>query len=230
VGERPPNALSKSELKDLVRAFVSSAKRALRLGVDGVELHAAHGYLLHQFLSPISNIRTDEYGGTFENRIRFPLEIFRAMRSEIDCVLGVRISATDWLEGGWSPNDSVMLSHRLKAEGCDYIHVSSGGISPQQKISVGPEYQVPFARMIKEQVGIPTIAVGMITRPKQAEAILERGDADFVALARTFLYKPRWVWEAAAALGGTVDARSPYWRCLPNEARSIFGPVKVGQR
>jgi len=229
--ETPPHALTSSDLARLTQAFVASARRALRVGVDGIELHAAHGYLLHQFLSPLSNQRTDCYGGSFENRIRYPLELFRELRGSVDCVLGVRLSATDWVEGqGWTPEETVELSARLKELGCDYVHVSSGGISPLQKIQLGPGYQVPFARQVKTSTGLPTMAVGLITDPHQAEAILQDGDADFVALARAFLWKPRWGWQAAAALGATVDASPQFWRCLPREAQAIFGDVKVGQR
>ena len=231
VNERPPAALSEADLTSLTKSFVASAKRAQRVGVDGIELHGAHGYLIHSFLSPLSNQRSDQYGGMgFENRIRYPLELFRAMRSEVSCVLGVRLSATDWVDGGWNVDETAELVSRLKAEGCDYVHVSSGGLSPQQKISLGPGYQVPFARLIKDRTGLPTIAVGLITEPQQAEQIVAAGDADLVALARAFLYKPRWGWEAAAALGGTVSASAPYWRCLPREAQSVFGQTRIGQR
>lgn len=229
-GERLPHELSKTELKALIAAFVASAERAERIGVDGIELHGAHGYLLHQFLSPIANQRTDEYGGSFENRIRFPLELFKAVRSAYRGVLGIRISASDWMDGGWTPEETTDFASQLKPLGCDFVHISSGGISPQQKIAIGPNYQVPFAKIVKERSGIPTIAVGLITEPQQAEAILQAGDADLVALARAFLYKPRWGWEAAAALGGTVPSNERYWRCLPREAQTIFGDVKVGQR
>ncbi|QWD59218.1 NADH:flavin oxidoreductase/NADH oxidase [Polynucleobacter sp. MWH-UH35A] len=229
-GERLPHELTKSELKQLIEDFVASAKRAARIGLDGIELHGAHGYLLHQFLSPIANQRTDEYGGSFENRIRFPLELFAAVRAAYQGVLGIRISASDWIEGGWTPEEAADFAKRLKPIGCDFVHISSGGISPKQKIAIGPNYQVPFAKIVKDQSGLPTMTVGLITEPQQAEAILQAGDADLIALARAFLYKPRWAWEAAAALNGTVTANERYWRCLPREAQAIFGDVKVGQR
>ena len=229
-GERLPHELSKVELQDLIQAFVVAAQRADRVGVDGIELHGAHGYLLHQFLSPIANQRTDEYGGSFENRIRFPLELFKAVRAAYQGVLGIRISASDWIEGGWTPEETAAFATQLKPIGCDYVHISSGGISPKQKIAIGPGYQVPFAKIVKDQSGIPTMAVGLITDPHQAEAILEKGDADLIALARAFLYKPRWGWEAATAMGGIVASNERYWRCLPREAQAIFGDVKVGQR
>jgi len=228
--ERTPHAMSKAELEATIDAFVVAAGRADRIGIDGIELHSAHGYLLHQFLSPIANQRTDEYGGSFENRIRFPLELFQAVRAAYSGVLGLRLSASDWLEGGWTQEESAAFAVRLKAAGANFIHVSSGGISRQQQIAIGPDYQVPFAKDIKAQSGLPTIAVGLITSPLQAEAILERGDADLVALARAFLYKPRWAWEAAAALKGEVLASEQYWRCLPAEAQAVFGAVRIGQR
>jgi 2,4-dienoyl-CoA reductase-like NADH-dependent reductase (Old Yellow Enzyme family) len=228
--ERLPHELSKTELKELISAFVASAKRAERIGIDGVELHGAHGYLLHQFLSPIANLRTDEYGGSYENRIRFPLELFKAVREAYQGVLGIRISASDWIEGGWTPEETADFAARLKPLGCDFVHISSGGISPLQKIAIGPNYQVPFAKIVKDRSGIPTMTVGLITEPHQAEAILQSGDADLIALARAFLFKPRWAWEAAAALGGIVPSNERYWRCLPREAQAIFGDVKVGQR
>lgn len=229
-GERMPHELSKVELGQIIDAFVMAAKRAARIDIDGIELHGAHGYLLHQFLSPIANQRTDEYGGSFENRIRFPLELFAAVRSAYQGVLGIRISASDWLEGGWTPEETVNFAKQLKPLGCNFVHISSGGISPKQKIALGPKYQVPFAKVVKEASGLPTMAVGLITDPHQAEEILQDGDADLIALARAFLYKPRWAWEAAAALNATVNANERYWRCLPREAQTVFGSVKVGQR
>ena len=229
-GERLPHELSKVELKQMIEDFVTAAKRADRIGVDGIELHSAHGYLLHQFLSPIANQRQDEYGGTFENRIRFPLELFAAVRAAYLGVLGIRISASDWIEGGWTPQETANFAKQLKPLGCNFVHISSGGISPKQKIALGPRYQVPFAKIVKEQSGLPTMTVGLITDPHEAEAILQDDDADLIAMARAFLYKPRWGWEAAATLGGTVTANERYWRCLPREAQAVFGGVKVGQR
>jgi 2,4-dienoyl-CoA reductase-like NADH-dependent reductase (Old Yellow Enzyme family) len=229
-GERSPHELSKGELAELITAFVVAAQRADRIGIDGIELHGAHGYLLHQFLSPIANQRIDEYGGSYENRIRFPLELFAAVRAAYQGVLGIRISASDWIEGGWNPEETADFASRLKPLGCDFVHISSGGISPLQKIALGPKYQVPFAKLVKDRSGLPTMTVGLITDPQQAEGILQAGDADLIALARAFLYKPRWAWEAATALGGTVPSNERYWRCLPREAQAIFGDVKVGQR
>jgi len=228
--EALPHALTAQGLRDVVSAFVAAAQRADRMGVDAIELHCAHGYLLHQFLSPLANQRDDAYGGDFENRIRFPLEVFTAVRAAFGGVLGVRLSATDWVDGGWDLSQSEALAQRLKAAGCDFMHVSSAGVSPQQKITLGAGYQVPFARAIRQATGMVTTAVGLITEPQQAEAILQAGDADLVALARAFLYEPRWGWHAAAALGGTVQANPAYWRCLPREAQAAFGKVSVSQR
>jgi NADPH2 dehydrogenase len=212
--------------------FVGSARRALRLGFDAIELHSAHGYLLHEFLSPVSNKREDAYGGSRENRMRFPLEVFDAVRAVWPAgkPLGVRISSTDWVEGGWAIEDSVALAAELKRRGCDWIDCSSGGVSPQQKIALGPGYQVPFARRIRAEAGIATIGVGLITDTQQAETIVASGDADMVALARGMLYDPRWAWHAAATLGGEVNAPEQYWRCPPREAGRIFGDTKLGQR
>ena len=228
--EAPPTAISLEYMAQVREAFVSAAQRAQRIGIDAIELHAAHGYLLHQFLSPLANQRTDAYGGSFDNRIRFVMDVFTAVRTAFQGVLGLRLSATDWVDGGWDLEQSTALAYRLKAAGCDFIHVSSGGVSPQQKITLGVGYQVPFARQIRAACGMATMAVGLITEPQQAEAVLQAGDADLVALARAFLYQPRWGWQAAAALGGTVAAKEPYWRCLPREAQAAFGKVSIGMR
>jgi len=229
-GERLPQALDFQGLERIKNAFAESAKRAERIGVDFLEIHAAHGYLLHQFLSPVANQRTDSYGGSLENRMRFPLEVFQAVRNVYKGVLGIRLSATDWVEHGWTPEETVEFSNRLKEFNVSYIHVSSGGVAHDQKISIGPSYQVPFARVVKKETGLPVIAVGLITEPEQAEQILQDGDADLIAFARAFLYKPRWGWEAAAKLNGQVDAAHQYWRCLPREAQSIFKHSKIGAR
>ena len=228
--ETPPHALTEAEMHALTQSFVQAAGRAEHMGIEAIELHAAHGYLLHQFLSPLSNQRTDAFGGNFENRIRFPLEVFQAVRAAFKGTLGMRLSATDWVEGGLTPEDTADFCLRLKQAGADFVHISSGGVSTQQKIAIGPEYQVPFAKLVKQKTGLPTIAVGMITDPHQADQIIARGDADLVALARTFLYKPRWGWEAASALKAQVHASPQYWRCLPSSAGPVFADVKMGQR
>jgi 2,4-dienoyl-CoA reductase-like NADH-dependent reductase (Old Yellow Enzyme family) len=235
-GEPAPRAFALDELPRLRDAFAESARRAARLGFDAIELHCAHGYLLHEFLSPVSNRRDDAYGGSLANRMGFPLEVFDAVRAVFpaDRPVGVRVSATDWLEGieaeSWTVESTVEFGQALKQRGCDWLDVSSGGISPRQKITLGPGYQVPFAEIVRTETGLPTIAVGLITEPRQAEAIVEAGRADMVALARAFLYDPRWPWHAAATLGGTVDGPRQYWRSLPREAGPIFGNISFGQR
>lgn len=200
--------------------------RAQRLGFELIELHAAHGYLLHQFLSPLSNQRRDEYGGSLENRMRYPLEVFKAIREAVGnaMAVGIRLSATDWVEGGWDGEQSIQFSQQLEALGSDYIHVSSGGLSPLQAITVGPGYQLPFARDIREQVAIPVIGVGLITDPQQAEAALEDGDADLIALARAVLYDPHWPWHAAASLGAQVRVPSQYLRSEPHGLKGTLLP------
>ena len=230
--EDAPTALDVSGLKGLRSAFVEAARRAARLGIDGIEIHAAHGYLLHQFLSPLANRRDDEYGGSLENRMRFPLEVFDAVREAFPAERPVwaRVSATDWVPGGWDIDGTVALSHALKARGCAAIHVSSGGVSPQQLIKLGPGYQVPFAQRVKAEVGMPTIAVGLITEPEQAEAIVRSGEADAVSLARAMLYDPRWPWHAAAKLGAQVNAPKQYWRSQPREFKDLFDGAQFGAR
>jgi len=225
-GDHPlPQALDAAGIDALVEAFVASACRAARLGLDLIELHAAHGYLLHQFLSPLSNHRDDAYGGSLENRMRLPLRVFDAVRAALpeQVALGMRISASDWVEGGWDLEQSIVLARELDARRCHFIHVSSGGLDPRQQIAVGPGYQVPFAAAIRGQVRMPVIAVGLITEARQAEAIVAGGQADAVALARGMLYDPRWPWHAAAELGAKVHAPPQYLRCEPHGARGLFG-------
>jgi len=231
-GEAPPLALDPTGLKRVRDAFVATAKRAERLGLDGLELHCAHGYLLHQFLSPISNRRTDQYGGALENRMRYPLEVFEAVRAAFPAEkpFGVKVSATDWVEGGWDLAQTIELARELKKRGVDWVDASSGGVSPQQKIPLGPGYQVPFAQAIKEATGVTTMAVGLITEPKQAEDIVASGKADMVALARAMLYDPRWGWHAAAELGGQVEAPPQYWRSQPSTQKALFGTTTFGTR
>jgi 2,4-dienoyl-CoA reductase-like NADH-dependent reductase (Old Yellow Enzyme family) len=232
-GEHAPRALDAAGLVAVRDAFVSSARRAERCDIDALELHMAHGYLLHQFLSPIANRRTDAYGGTFDNRVRFPLEVFAAVREAwpADKPLGVRVSATDWVEGGWSLDESVELARKLAAGGCDWIDVSAGGVSPAQKIPAPtPGVHVPFAREIRRASGIATMTVGLITEPAHAESIVASGDADLVALARAMLRDPRWPWRAAAALSGTVASVPQYGRALTKEMAGIFSEYAAGQR
>jgi 2,4-dienoyl-CoA reductase-like NADH-dependent reductase (Old Yellow Enzyme family) len=223
-GEHPPLALDAAGLARVREGFAAAARRAARLGFDAVQIHCAHGYLLHQFLSPRSNHREDEYGGSLENRLRFPLEVFDAVRAAFPPgrPVSVRVSGTDWIEGGWDLAQTLAFAKALAARGCGAIHVSSGGLAPEQRIPVGPGYQVPLARAVKAASGLPTIAVGLITGYDQAEAIVGTGDADFIALARTILYEPRWPWHAAAHLGATAKAPPQYLRCAPHRHRHLF--------
>jgi 2,4-dienoyl-CoA reductase-like NADH-dependent reductase (Old Yellow Enzyme family) len=223
-GDHPPLALDATGLARIRDAFAAAARRAARLGLDGLEIHAAHGYLLHEFLSPISNHRTGEYGGSLENRMRFPLEVFDAVRAAFpeEKPVGVRVSSTDWIEGGWDIDQTIAFARALKARGVDWIDASSAGISPLQKIAAGPGYQVPFAEAVKKATGLPIIAVGLITEARQAEEIIADGKADFIALARGVLYDPRWGWHAAAELGTTIEAPPSYWRAAPREHSNLF--------
>jgi NADPH2 dehydrogenase len=231
-GEAAPLALDAPGLARIRDAFVAAAMRAERLGIDALELHAAHGYLLHQFLSPISNQRTDQYGGSLQNRLRYPLEVFGAIRAAFpeQKPIGVKVSATDWVEGGWDLAQTIEFAKELKKRGVDWIDASSGGVSPKQKIPLSPGYQVPFAQAIKEATGVNTIAVGLITEAKQAEEIVASGKADMVALARAMLYDPRWGWHAAAELGGHVTAPPQYWRSQPSTQKELFGKTTFGAR
>lgn len=221
-----PQALDAAGIDALVEDFVMAARRAARAGLELIELHAAHGYLLHQFLSPLSNTRQDSYGGTLENRMRLVLRVFDAVRAALpgSVALGVRISASDWVEGGWDVEQSIALARALDERGCHFIHVSSGGLDPRQRIEAVPGYQVPFAQAIGEQVEMPVIAVGLITDAHQAEAILAEGRADAVALARGILYNPRWPWHAAAELGASAAAAPQYLRCEPASAHGVLVP------
>ncbi|CAM2151020.1 NADPH dehydrogenase [Pararobbsia alpina] len=223
-GQNPPVALDRDGLKKIRDAFAQAAQRAARMGIDVVQIHGAHGYLLHQFLSPLSNRRDDEYGGSLENRMRFPLEVFDAVRAAFpsEKSVTVRVSGTDWVDGGWDIGQTIAFAQALEAHGCDAIHVSSGGLHPEQQIPVGPSYQVPLARDVKQAVGIPVVAVGLITEPQQAESIISTGDADLVALARTVLYDPRWPWHAAAQLGAQVRAPKQYLRSQPRQYKDLF--------
>ena len=231
-GESPPRAMTPADIERVIGEFAATATRVRRLGFDVIELHMAHGYLLHEFLSPIANHRTDSYGGTLENRMRLPLAVLAAVQAAAgpEIVVGVRLSATDWVEGGWDITESILFCQALEAAGCAFIDVSSGGISPAQKIPTGAGYQVHLAAQIKEAVTMPVITVGLITDPAHAQAILDDGHADMVALARGFLNDPRWPWRAAAQLGGTVQAPQQFWRCLPHGSAPIFGEIKIGQR
>jgi 2,4-dienoyl-CoA reductase-like NADH-dependent reductase (Old Yellow Enzyme family) len=223
-GENAPTALDGEGLKRVREAFVEAARRAARLGLDAVQLHGAHGYLLHQFLSPLSNRRADDYGGSLENRMRFPLEVFEAVRAVFpsERPVTMRVSGTDWADDGWSIEETVAFAQVLERRGCSGIHVSSGGLTPAQRIPVGPSYQVPLARAVKAAVKMPVIAVGLITEFEQAEAIIGTGDADLIALARAILYDPRWPWHAAAHFGAAVAGPPQYLRSQPRQFPNLF--------
>jgi 2,4-dienoyl-CoA reductase-like NADH-dependent reductase (Old Yellow Enzyme family) len=223
-GQQPPVALDRDGLTRVRQAFAAAAQRAARLGVDAVQLHCAPGYLLHEFLSPLSNRRDDEYGGSLENRMRFPLEVFDAVRAAFpaDLAVSMRVSGTDWADGGWDIDQTIAFARALEARGCAAMHVSSGGLTPAQQIPVGPSYQVPLARAVKKATRMPVIAVGLITEFEQAEAIVGTGDADLIALARTILYNPRWPWHAAAHFGAQVKAPDQYLRSQPRQYPDLF--------
>lgn len=213
-GSPTPQALDDAGLDRLRQAFADAARRALRAGFDAIELHSAHGYLLHQFLSPLSNRREDRYGGSLDNRMRFPLEVVAAARAAWPKgkPLGIRISATDWVDGGFTFEEAVIYAQAFEAAGIDYVCVSSGGLVPKARIPIGPGYQVPLAEKIRAAVKIPVRAVGLIATPQLAESILAEGKADMIAIARGFLDNPRWVWHAAEALGDTIEVAPQYGR------------------
>ena len=229
-----PAALDHAGIAAVVEAFRNAARRSLEAGFDFVEIHAAHGYLLHEFLSPLSNLRTDQYGGSFDNRIRVVLDVVDAVRSVWPerLPLFVRISATDWAEGGWNPDESVELARRLRDRGVDLMDCSSGGNVADAKIPVAPGYQVGFAARIRREAGIATAAVGLITEPAQANALIAEGQADLVFLARAMLRDPYWPLHAAAALGETVSWPKQYLRAAPqgSPARPVFPEPRVPDR
>ncbi len=226
-----PQALDQAGIDAVVEAFRQAARRALEAGFDLVEIHAAHGYLLHEFLSPLANHRTDHYGGSFENRIRLILEVVDAVRGEwpAHLPLFVRISATDWAEGGWNPDEAVALARRFREHGVDLVDCSSGGQVPTAQIPVGPGFQVQFAARIRRETGMPTAAVGLITNPAQANAIIAEGEADMVFLAREMLRDPYWPVHAAAALGGSASWPVQYLRAAPQKS-TARAPVARPER
>lgn len=205
----------------MIQDFSLAAQRAVEAGFELIEMHAAHGYLLHQFLSPLSNHRNDEYGGSFDNRIRRTLEVFDTIKKVTpeNYPIGIRISATDWVDGGWDLESSITLSQTLEELGIAYIHVTSGGLHIDQKIEVNPEYQVPFAHEIKKAINTPVIAVGLITDSQQAERILQ---ADAIGIGRGMLYDPRWPWHAAADLNESIAIAPQYFRFQPRGANHLF--------
>lgn len=206
-----PEAMEEAAIADVVTSFAEAAKRAVRLGFQCIEIHAAHGYLLSSFLSPIANTRTDAYGGTLANRARFPLQVFQAVRDVVPATLpvGMRFNGTDWLVEGFAPDDAVAFAGMLDDAGCDFVDISSGG-NAYAAIPVGPGYQIPVAERIRREIGIATMAVGMIRSPQHAEAIVSTGQADMIAIGRGFLNDPRWVWHAAEALGIDLVVVPPY--------------------
>jgi 2,4-dienoyl-CoA reductase-like NADH-dependent reductase (Old Yellow Enzyme family) len=222
--DTPPVALDRGGLERVRDAFAVAAERAATIGLDAVQLHGAHGYLLHQFLSPLSNQRQDDYGGSLENRMRFPLDVFDAVRAVFptERPVTMRVSGTDWAAGGWDIDQTIVFANALATRGCSAIHVSSGGLTTAQRIPVGPSYQVPLARAVKTATALPVVAVGLITEFEQAEAIVGTGDADMVAIARAILYDPRWPWHAAAHFGARVRAPNQYLRSQPMRHRHLF--------
>ncbi len=231
-GEAVPLALDSEGLQRIKQGFVDAALRAQALGLDAIELHGAHGYLLHQFLSPLANRRDGRLRRLAGKPHALPARgRSQAVRAAVPAMcVGMRISASDWVEGGWDIEQSVRFAHALEQLGAHFIHVSSGGVSPLQKIPVGAGYQIAFAERIKRETTLPTIGVGLITEPQQAEHILQSGQADMVALARAMLYDPRWPWHAAAELGAQVAAPPQYWRSQPRQYKTLFGETRLGQR
>lgn len=213
-----PYALSRAQMEEITEAFAASARRAVRAGFRLIELHGAHGYLLSQFLSPFANQRADAYGGSLENRMRFPLEVLRAVRAAVPAEIAVtlRINGTDWAEGGISPQEAAAFGAACEVEGADAIHVSTGG-NVLVPVPSGPGYQLPFARQVKEAVGIPVIGVGMIRSGAEAEAALHRGDADLIAIGRSVLNNPHWLWQAAEDLGETIPVPRAYVRAATRD-------------
>lgn len=216
-GWATPAALEQKQLVELKAAYIGATERAARIGLDFIELHSTHGYLLSEFLSPLANHRTDEYGGSLKNRMRFPLEVFSAVRDAWPSAkpLGAKISGTDFVPGGWTAEDAVVYARALKALGCDYVTVSGGGVVLDAQVPVGPGYQVAYAEKVRREAELTTGSVGLITNPRQAEEIVSSGKADFVALARGMLFDPRWPWHAALALGDEIRYPPQYERAHP---------------
>ena len=212
--EPPPRAMTTRDIADVIESFAQAAERARELGFDAIELHMAHGYLLHQFMSPLANARDDAYGGSLDNRLRLPLQVFDAVAQAAGpgIAVGVRLSATDWVEGGWDIAQTIEMGKRLQARGCAFLDISSGGVSYQQKIPLGPGYQVAFAERIRREAEIATGAVGLITDAVQADTIVRSGQADVILLAREYLRNPYFTLEAAHELGREVEWPVQYVR------------------
>jgi 2,4-dienoyl-CoA reductase-like NADH-dependent reductase (Old Yellow Enzyme family) len=216
-GWHVPEALDEAGIDKVINAFADAARRVARIGFDFAEIHCAHGYLIHEFLSPIANRRTDQWGGSLDNRMRFILAVAKAVRAALPATmpLGARLSATDWVDGGFNPDEAVAVARALKAEGLAFLCASSGGVDNNAKVPTAPSFQVPFAERIRRETGITTRAVGLIDDPLAAEDIVADGKADLVALGRAFLADPRWPWRAAAALGEPLDPVDQYGRSAP---------------
>lgn len=213
---RVPLEMTQKEIFAVIAAFAQAARRAQAAGFDGIQIHAAHGYLIHQFLSPLSNHRTDQWGGSLANRMRFGLEVVKAVREATpELTVMIRVSATDWVKGGWNVPDTVSFVQECGKLGCSAVDVSAGGLDPRQQIpAIGPGYQVKYAATVKHAVHIPTFAVGLIKDPLQAETILAMGDADGISVGREMLRNPNWGWTAAQALHAMVAVPPPYLRAF----------------
>lgn len=226
-----PRALTKAEIEDLIEAHCRAVERAERIGFDLVEMHGGHGYLIHQFLSPLSNQRTDEYGGSLENRMRFPLQTFRAMRAAWPAhkPMGIRVSTTDWVDGGFTPDEAVIFARALKEIGCDFVDATTGGLDHRQQIPLSAGYQVPFGAKVRKEADIKTMSVGLIGSPSQAEVIIASGEADFIVIGRAALYDPRWAWHAAEELGASTEYAPKYRMAQPLLRPELFpGHRKAG--
>lgn len=223
-GWPPPRELTVAEIADVTEAHVAATRRADRAGFDLIEMHGGHGYLIHQFLSPLANQRTDAYGGSLANRMRFPLQTFEAMRAVWPAAkpMGIRVSATDWTPGGFSPDEAVVFARELKALGCDFVDVTTGGLDSRQQIPMAPGFQVPFGARVRKEAGVVTMSVGLIDKPAQAEAIIASGDADFVVIGRGALYDPRWAWHAAEELGVDTEFAPKYRAAHPSLRPQLF--------
>jgi 2,4-dienoyl-CoA reductase-like NADH-dependent reductase (Old Yellow Enzyme family) len=220
-----PREVTEADMERVRNAFVSATQRALRIGFDEIELHFAHGYLAHGFLSPISNKRTDAYGGSFDNRLRFPLSIVHVVRAVVpkNVPLGARITGSDWRDNGLTPDDAVAVAKMFKSAGLDFICISSGGVAADIRNPTEPGYNVPIAARVKKEAGIATRTVGLIVKPEHAEAIVAQGEADLVSMARCFLDDPHWGWHAAKALGADVARPPQYQRAGPK----LWAPAKA---
>jgi len=216
-GWHTPRAMTREDMTRVREAFVAAAQRAVRIGFDEIELHMAHGYLMHSFMSPVSNKRNDEYGGPSEARLRFPMEVADAVRAAVPAgmALGARITGSDWLDDGLKPDDAVTVARSLKNAGYDFVCVSSGGVAADARNPTTPAYNAPLAEQVRREAGIATRAVGLIASPKQAEALIAEGKADMVALARAVLDNPHWGWQAALELGADVARPPQYLRAAP---------------